>query len=271
MPTIAVNGIDLYYEDTEGDGPSVVFLHGAAGNHISWWQQIPTFRRDYRCISIDHRGFGRSHDATGEGPERFVDDLEGLLAHLGVERTALVAQSMGGRTALGFAVRHPERVTALVMADTWGFFEWPELQEEAQRLRDERGADDAPLQERALGRAFQEREPVLTFLYRQIAGLNPPRDLGRMSAGAPTREQVEALRLPVLFLVGSEDPLTPPAILHRVHEIIEGSEYVEFEGLGHSVYFEDGPEFNEVVGDFLARHVLGAATGERAAGEAASR
>ncbi len=272
MPALDVNGIELYYEDTGGDAPAVVFLHGAAGNHISWWQQIPTFRQRYRCISIDHRGFGRSHDATGEGPERFVDDLESLLEHLGVEQTALVAQSMGGRTALGFAVRHPGRVTALVMADTWGFFDWPELQEEAERLREEQGANDAPLQERALGRTFQEREPTLTFLYQQIAGLNPPRDLRRMSAGAPTREQVEALDLPVLFLVGSEDPLTPPAILHRVHEVIEGSEYVEFEGLGHSVYFEDGPGFNEVVGDFLARNVAGEmAAMEPAAGEAASR
>ncbi len=261
MPTVQTNGIDLYYE-VAGEGPDLVFLHGAAGNHMSWWQQIPTFREHYRCISIDHRGFGRSIDVTGEGQARFVDDLEALLDHLEVERTALVAQSMGGRTALGFAVRHPERVTALAMADTWGFFNWPELLEEAQQLRDADPNRDLPLTDRALGRLFQESEPVKVFLYRQLSALNPPRGEQPPITDAPTREQVAALTVPVLFLVGGEDQLTPPSILHRVHEIIEDSEYVELEGLGHSVYYEDPVAFNEIVGNFLARNVLGESTGE---------
>jgi len=253
MPSSSINGIDLYYE-RHGEGQPVVFLHGAGGNHMSWWQQVPVFRDRYECITIDHRGFGRSVDTSGEGPSRFVDDLEALLDELGIERTALVAQSMGGRTALGFSVRHPERVRALVMADTWGFFDWPELQEEVQRMREQDGAAEAPLTQRALAKGFQEREPARTFLYQQIAALNPPRNLQGMAEGAPTRDQVAALQVPTMFIVGSEDRLTPPAILKRVHEIIEGSEFREFPGCGHSVYFENGPAFNEAVGDFLARH-----------------
>jgi pimeloyl-ACP methyl ester carboxylesterase len=253
MPSVAVNGIELFYDEQNPNDSerSIVFLHGAAGNHISWWQQVPVFRDRYRCISIDHRGFGSSVDPNGEGAERFVEDLEGLLAHLGIEQTALVAQSMGGRTALGFAVRHPERVTALVMADTWGFFDWPELQEEARQLRESAGDDNAtPLTERALGRRFQETNAAGGFLYRQIAGLNPPREMAGL-IGGPTRDEVAALRVPTLFLVGSEDALTPPPILQRVHEIIEGSRFVEVPGCGHSVYLEDPASFNQAVGDFL--------------------
>jgi pimeloyl-ACP methyl ester carboxylesterase len=264
MPSVEVNGINLHYEEA-GEGPAVVFLHGAAGNHMSWWQQIPTFRQHYRCISIDHRGFGRSLDTTSEGQARFVDDLEALLAHIEVESTALVAQSMGGRTALGFTVRHPERATALVMADTWGFFNWPELQEKVRQIREADQDRDQPLTHRALGQRFQESEPAKVFLYRQLSALNPPRGEQPEITDAPTRDQVAKLNVPVLFLVGSDDQLAPPAILHRVHEIIENSEYVELEGLGHSVYFEDPVAFNEVVGDFLARHVLGeSAEGQRA-------
>src|SRR5690606_17203815 len=124
-----------------------------------------------------------------------------------------------------YAVRHPERVTALVMADTWGFFNWPELQEEVCQIREAAPDRDQPLTHRALGRRFQESEPTKVFLYRQIAGLNPPRGDQVEIPDAPTRDEVAALRLPVLFLVGSEDQLTPPSVLHRVHEIIEGSEY----------------------------------------------
>jgi 3-oxoadipate enol-lactonase len=261
MPVAQVNGIDLYYE-SHGEGPPVVFLHGAAGNHLSWWQQVPAFRDRYRCITIDHRGFGRSTDPDNKAGGEFVRDLEGLLDALGERRVSLVAQSMGGRTALGFAVKHPDRVAALVMADTWGFFEWPELQEEARRLREQAPAQDTPLAERALGAAFQSSQPARTFLYRQIAALNPPRDAATTiapGADTPTRDKVAALKVPTLFIVGGEDQLTPPPILKRVHELVPGSEFREFPGLGHSVYFEDALAFNQAVGAFLGAHAGGAA------------
>jgi len=251
MPTEQINGIDLYYE-SHGDGPAVTFLHGAGGNHISWWQQIPTFSQRYRCIVIDHRNFGRSTDPTNEGDSRFVDDLAALLERFGIERTALVAQSMGGRTALGYAVRHPERVAALAMCDTWGFFDWPELRERAAQLRDT--DDQRPLENRALGPKYQDEHPRGTFLYQQIAALNPPRNIN-LNEGGPTRDEVATLRVPTLFLVGSEDAIVRPEVMRMMHELVPGSEYLEFPGCGHSVYFENSPAFNEAVGDFLAKRI----------------
>ena len=122
MPKAQINGIELYYE-VHGDGPAVVFAHGAGGNHLSWWQQVPVFARQYRCVIFDHRGFGQSPDVpNGPGGQAFVEDLKNLLDHLKIERAALVAQSMGGRTCLGFTLAYPERVRALVMADTTGGF-----------------------------------------------------------------------------------------------------------------------------------------------------
>ena len=73
MPFAEVNGIGLFHE-VAGEGAPVVFIHGAAGNHMSWWQQVPTFRERYRCITYDQRGFGRSADLTGEGPARYTDE-----------------------------------------------------------------------------------------------------------------------------------------------------------------------------------------------------
>jgi 3-oxoadipate enol-lactonase len=95
MPKIQVNGIDLYYE-VHGDGPAIVFAHGAGGNHLSWWQQVPVFTRQYCCITFDHRGFGQSSDnPNGPGSQAFVEDLKQLLDHLKIERASPVAQSMG--------------------------------------------------------------------------------------------------------------------------------------------------------------------------------
>src|SRR4030095_3328468 len=96
----------LYYEDTGGNAPAVLFLHGAGGNHLSWWQQVPVFAEEYRCVTVDPRGFGPSPDATGgPGPAALATDAIALLDHLGIARAAVVAQSMGGWAAVGAAVR----------------------------------------------------------------------------------------------------------------------------------------------------------------------
>jgi 3-oxoadipate enol-lactonase len=252
MPIESVNGIDLYYE-SHGDGPAIVFLHGAGGNHISWWQQVPVFRDQYRCITVDHRGFGASADPKQEGASRFVDDLEALLDALEVDRAALVAQSMGGRTALGFAIAHPERVPALAMCDTWGFFDWPELQEKAMKLR-EQNATGGGLAQRALGPQFQQDDPAKTFLYQQVFALNPPRETAGGFQSQITKDQVAALDVPTMFIVGSEDGLTPPEILRDVHELIPGSTFEEFEGCGHSVYWENPEQYNSTLATFLEQH-----------------
>jgi len=243
MPIEQLNGIELYYEE-HGEGAPVVFLHGAGGNHISWWQQIPAFRERYRCITIDHRGFGRSTDPQNEGWGRHADDLEALLDHLGTERAALVAQSMGGITALGFAVRHPERVTALAMCDTWGFFNWPEYFDVRNTT--------------TLGDRFQREDPVGTFLYQQLAGLTErsmtmPKYFQEAVSTAPTRDRVAALGVPSLFVAGTEDALLPA--LRATADLVPGSEYVEFPGCGHSVYFENPDAFNDCLAAFLAKHV----------------
>ena len=259
MPSVPVNDIELYYEISgPAEGQPVVFLHGAGGNHVSWWQQVPFFNKTYRCISIDHRGFGRTLDPSGVGAARFVDDLEALLAHLGIDKVALVAQSMGGRTALGFTVRHPERVRALVLADTWGFFDWPEQLERARVLREQTANSNDPLLVRAVGPTFRAAEPVRTFLYQQIGGLNPPRPAtANDDPNAPLPQQVAALKVPLLMIEGEEDDVVHPPLMEAFHALVPGSEYVTVPKAGHSVYFENARQFNDLVGTFLTRHLGG--------------
>ena len=60
MAVMVKDGFHLYYEDTGGNAPTLLFLHGAGGNHLSWWQQVPVFAEEYRCVTVDQRGFGQS-------------------------------------------------------------------------------------------------------------------------------------------------------------------------------------------------------------------
>src|SRR5579859_6208400 len=200
MPMLNTNGAGLYYE-THGSGPAIVFAHGAGGNHLSWWQQVPFFRERYTCVTFDHRGFGRSLDPrpVTEHP-RFDEDLAALIDHLELLDVRLVAQSMGGWTCLGYAVSHPERVRALVMADTAGGLTSPALEQARAAAQAKRG--DLPLLGGALSQGFRRRDPAGAFLYEQIFALNPPREqtLGRASQlnRLPvTAEQAAAMRLPV--------------------------------------------------------------------------
>ena len=253
MPTVHVNGIDLYYE-VHGEGPAVVFAHGAGGNHLSWWQQVPYFRRRYRCITFDHRAFGRSLDLNGNGRQWFARDVEALLQHLGEDSCAVVAQSMGGRTAIGLTFRTSIRVWGLVLAGTNGGAVNDEVLaiQEAHR----RGLPPgSTLLDRALAPAFARERPEMAFLYREIQRLNPSRPADFL-APLPGYRGSSAGRLaesgiPVLFLVGSEDAVVPAAAIEACHRAVPGARLSIIAGAGHSSYFEKPDDFNAAVGAFL--------------------
>src|SRR5918911_2482383 len=153
MPVLTTSGADLYYE-SHGSGPAIVFAHGAGGNHLSWFQQVFHFRDRYTCVTFDHRGFGRSLDPRPvEERPRFDEDLAALIDHLGLDDVRLVAQSMGGWTCLGYAVTHPERVRALVMADTAGGVTGPEIDAARTAVAERRG--ELPLLGGALSQKFR--------------------------------------------------------------------------------------------------------------------
>ncbi|MEZ4503459.1 MAG: alpha/beta hydrolase [Dehalococcoidia bacterium] len=257
MPFVELDGVNLYFEEF-GSGPPVVFLHGGGGNHLVWWQQIPAFSEQYRCIAIDHRGFGQSIDASSEGATRFGDDLEGLLDHLGIDRAALVCQSMGGNTAMRFAVEHPERITALVMASTWGFIDWPEGTDRLRAALIAAAAAAPTAGTPALGARFKASNPAGTFLYGRLAALNPTLATGiadTLPMGAPTRDVVAQLRVPALFMIGLDDVLVALEDMREICALIPGATLKEFPGLGHSTYWEDPAVFNDTIGAFLAQHV----------------
>lgn len=254
MPWASVNGIRLYYE-THGKGPPLVFAHGAGGNHLSWWQQVPLFAGRYRCVVFDHRAFGRSQNARG-GPGRraFADDLRELLDHLGIQQAAVVAQSMGGRTAVGFALRNPGRVRAMVLASTTGGAVNDEVRERQDAHR-RSALGRLSLARRAVSPRLRRERPDLAYLYRQLGKLNPPRPQDFLAPVPGYRgssaKALAALSIPILFLVGEEDTITPPDIVRVAHQQVPGSQFDVIEGAGHSAYFERAEAFNERVARFL--------------------
>jgi 3-oxoadipate enol-lactonase len=262
MPFAPVNGIQLYYE-VHGAGPAVLFAHGQGGNHLSWWRQVPYFSKHYTCITFDHRAFGQSHDLDGQGRRGFGQDAIELLDHLGVDDVRVVAHSMGGRAATALATRDPKhRVRALVLSGTTGA-----VADETVRLR--RDEAEAAREGKGLGAfsvypPYKEQDPAGFFLLRQISRLNPsrPRDfLGPpnppplppdAAPRVPMHVRLREAAIPVLYLVGEHDMITPADLIKLCHGLLPDSRYHVSLGSGHSVYWEKPDEFNAVAFDFLA-------------------
>jgi 3-oxoadipate enol-lactonase len=269
VPYARVNGIELYYEE-HGRGYPLVLAHGAGGNHLSWWQQVPFFSRHYRTITYDHRGWGLSLDADDRGAEAFVQDLHGLLDHLEIERALLVGQSMGGFSCLGFTLEHPERVAGLVMSNTFAGMRrevWlasdDGKREAARAIWDRRRQDGV---KRALAPGFAKEHKERAFLYRQIRLLNEHgpnrlhsetqvlrlRALERSPDLPATSERLAALQVPVLFVGGEHDEVMPVSLMEVAHSLIPSSRMVVVPGTGHSVYFEAPEIFTNVTTEFFA-------------------
>ncbi len=258
MPFMTTNGFRLYYEDSGGPAPAVLFLHGAGGNHLSWWQQVPAFAEEYRCVTLDQRGFGQSPDGPGgPGPAALATDALALLDHLGIARAAVVAQSMGGWAAVGAAVQAPQHFWAIVLANTVGNLTNAEIAARRQQLAAASPPRPAVLWHAALGPTFRKAEPVRSFLYAQIAGINPPRPadfsdrLGRLTTPV---ERYAATRVATLFLTSDEDGLIWPELSRTVHQHVPGSRFERVDAAGHSTYFERPDVFNREVGAFLKAH-----------------
>src|SRR5262245_20472706 len=254
----------LYYEVT-GSGPFLIFAHGLGGNHLSWWQQVPHFATRYTCVTFAHRGFTPSSmPPGGPDPAADLDDLTALIDHVGAPDVRIVAQSMGGWSALALAFANPERVRALVLASTAGGLAWPGLSfADADRVarwrRDTDTANDlfARGGHPAAGARMAREQPALHHLYREIDALSLGLDklaLRQRLTAALTRpvDDLRALGVPTLWLTGAEDTVFPPFVAEALSALMPQARLACVRDAGHSVYFERPDVFNRIVEEFLA-------------------
>lgn len=257
---VETEGEKIYYE-TYGEGDTVVFSHGLGGNHAIWYQQVYEFAKRYRVVTWDQRGFGLSTNLNGTaGPEAASRDLKALLDHLEIEQTHLIGQSMGGWTTMGFVLENPERVRSVVFADTIAGIYTPEI--EAQFDAYIRSAFSAPTRgamafgaHPAVGAKHTQSDPVHSFLYEQIgsaASPPPPTIAKQLRDTAYDTARIGAISAPVLFVVGSDDPIFMPTSIRAASALIPGSAVVEIQDAGHSPYFERPELWNAAVAEFLS-------------------
>ena len=177
MPYANSSGVQIYYE-THGEGSPIVFVHGGGGNTLSWFQQVPHFSKRFRAITVDLRGFKNSKCPVDQvHPKYFADDMRAVMDAEKIESASFVCQSLGAWAGLPLAVRHPERVTCLVLtgSPTPAYSEqnWQVLRESGDRFNSRK---DKGVAVSFLPPAFTRARPEMHFLYDQIRMLNGPFD-----------------------------------------------------------------------------------------------
>jgi len=252
----------------EGAGPAVVLIHGWTLDLDAWEPQAAALAGSYRVVRYDRRGFGLSGGMPGRAAD--LEDLGGLLDHLRLEAATLVAHSQGARVALAFALRHPERVTALVLdgppdetGDAAAAGDADFSIAEYRRLAQEQGVDafrrawlSHPLMRLHMDDAAA-RDLALRMLERY-----PARDLSGPAEVTPPPVGASALaRLlrPVLVVNGELD--TP--IRRRAGESLARAlplgERVVVPGAGHLPNLDAPRAYNDALQAFLERQTRAAA------------
>jgi len=156
MPFADLSGARIFYQQL-GKGPSLVFLHGLAANHAFWFTRTAfALRQRYRLTLYDLRGHGRSSmPSSGYTSADQTQDLVELMDHLKIRDTMLVGHSFGGNIALHLTTLYPERVRALVVADSRIY-----ALQEVQRLIERLGQilmQQGLINEQRLNEALQEQ------------------------------------------------------------------------------------------------------------------
>jgi 3-oxoadipate enol-lactonase len=255
---IQLEGVELAYEDTGGDGDAVALVHGLGGSAYAWWAQLAALREaGYRAIAHDQRGAGRSVAPGPYSVEGWAEDVERLLDGLGIERAALVGHSVGCMVAEHAALRLGERTTALALCG--GAARWPEA---AQPVFEQRAAlaragrmDEIAEAVTAGGlteRCRAERPELHGLMLELIASNDPDAYAGAaLATAAGSMRDLDRLACRVLAFAGEHDPVTPLALSEEIAESAARGEVATVPEAAHWCMLERPNAVNEVILGFL--------------------
>lgn len=264
MSVARVRGIELAYE-VSGEGAPVVLLHGFPFNRTLWREQVEALQARYTVITVDLRGHGET-PATADVDvpatmEEMAGDVAALLDELRLAgRVVLGGLSMGGYVALAFYRLFPERVRALLLADTRPQADTNEArlnraETAARALREGMGTITDAMLPKLLAPATNAAQPHIVRRVRDMILHTDPRGAAAALRGMAVRgDHTQLLReitCPALIIVGSLDAITPPADAELMHREIRGSRLEVIEGAGHVSNLERPSEFNRALDKFL--------------------
>jgi 3-oxoadipate enol-lactonase len=256
MPTAVVNGIDLAYTDSGGDGPVVVLSHGILMDHTMFGRQVSVLAPEFRVITWDERGHGGT---AAPGPFSYWDsaaDVLGLLDHLSVRRAVLGGMSQGGFLSLRAALLAPERVRGLILLGTQAGLEDPAAAESYVQLENvwlEHGP--APVQELVASIILGPVDWEGWFAkWAELDRAQLPHAFRCLMDRDDITGRLGEITCPAVVVHGTSDAAIPLARAQMLRDGLGGqAELVTVDGGSHAVNLSHPDQVNASILSFLGR------------------
>ena len=271
---VEINGIKMCYQ-IHGDGYPIVLIHGFGSKKESFMAQIPALSQEFKVISFDNRGAGKSERPNMPYTmEMFVDDIEGLMDYLEISTAHLLGLSLGGMIGLNFILKHPKRVNKLVLINTLAQlpddFD-PETYINSKIEALELAKEDPELsfwQSTQFGFYHKFRNKMKANPKEKFYGLwsvedvlnyyktNRPtaQDVRNIASSFKTHnayEKLSEIKHKTLLLTASHDRLVPKEKMLEIHRKMPNSIYQIIEKAGHESPKEKAPEVNKAIIEFF--------------------
>jgi 3-oxoadipate enol-lactonase len=250
MPTIKVNGVNLFYKESGSGAETIVFSHGLLMDHSMFEPQRAVFEKQYRVIAYDHRAQGQSEDiGRGYDMSTIADDAALLIRALKAAPCHFAGLSMGGFAGMRVAAHHPELIKTLTLMNTTATKEPLRNRMKyaclAQMVKVFSPAPFTPIAVKELfgstTRMSADRRPMLEQWTGKLRAR--PRNIAKsLSAVMSRREfrasELAAIRCPTLIITGEDDTAQPPANSKTLIAGIHGARHINIPGAGHSSSLE---------------------------------
>ena len=259
-----------------GAGPAIVFVHGLSGSWTNWLENLPHFAARHRVVAFDLPGFGHSEmPADGVSIEGYGRAVAAVMSELGLERAAIVSNSMGGFVGAETAIKFPDRVERLVLVSAAGVAtKYIGISTELLRRRSvvalaravNAYAGFPAAQAETLVRRPRLRHAVLALVAHHprrlpvpisqelIAGTGKPAAADALDAllSYDYRDRLDDIRCPTLIVWGEDDRTVPVESADEYERLIPGARRVVMLDTGHVPMVERPVRFNALLDEFLA-------------------
>lgn len=251
----------LYFRKL-GTGKPIVILHGLFGSSDNWLTVSKAFAEKYEVFLIDLRNHGQSPHTKSHTYEEMAEDLAQFLVQNNLEKIILIGHSMGGKTAMAFAQKYPQKIEKLIIVDISPRYYPPHHQRELDALH---SLDLSTLQNRQeadeiMAKTIPElgiRQFLLKNLYRTEDGIfkwrmNLPVLTAQINRIGEESLKNSTISIPTLFLRGENSDYISENDIKLIQTIFTNAQTKTISNAGHWIQAEQPKAFQDVVFNFLA-------------------
>ena len=249
-----------YLEAGDASKPKVILLHGLGGSAENWQFNVAALATNYHVFVPDQIGFGKSDKPLLKyRVATYVDFLDKFMAELKIEKAHLVGNSMGGWISGLMAIKYPNRVEKIVLADAAGIIPANVNTDSIYQLNNStRDEVRANMKRLFATPALQNNEALVDQFLTQRVAAGDGYTINSLIESIRRKEdylndRLAEIKKPTLIIWGRQDGIVPVSDAEVFNKGIAGSQLMIFENCGHAPMIERALDFNKAVTEFLAK------------------